>query len=63
MNLFGFLKHSLLEMRNYPDAFWVHVLDQWCVKIRKAGITVGLSVDINVNFIAVAMCIMPVNTC
>lgn len=50
MNLFGFLKHSLQEMRSYPDAFWVHVLDQWHVKIHKAGITDGLSIDIDVDF-------------
>ncbi len=55
MNLYGFLKHSLQEMRNYPDAFWVHVLDQWGVKIHRAGITDGLSVDMFVGFMADAI--------
>ncbi|MHB1462918.1 MAG: hypothetical protein ACYC1M_16630 [Armatimonadota bacterium] len=55
MNLFGFLKHSLQEMRSYPDTFWVHVLDQWGVKIHRAGITDGLCVDMFVGFMADAI--------
>lgn len=50
MSLFGFIKSSLQEMCCYPEAFWVHVLDQWGVKISQAGITDGLSVDIFVDF-------------